>query len=188
MGKLKSNFINRNSFNVGFNNRSPLNQYKSTMPTSFDLPKLDGAKVGKHIADGAQAISNAKLKSGEAINQSIVGATEEIAKSITKNKEAEKDLKNNEKLEFEAGVEENREYETREAMIENMPAFVENWRKENPGYNMDDFKKKYGEEWNEHLKRNNFKQPEYTPEAKANLYLESKAGNDMMNILKNIKL
>ena len=62
MGKLKSNFINRNSFNVGFNNRSPLNQYKSTMPTSFDLPKLDGTKVGKHMSDGAQAISNAKIK------------------------------------------------------------------------------------------------------------------------------
>ena len=136
MGKLKSNFINRNSFNVGFNNRSPLNQYKSTMPTSFDLPKLDGAKVGKHIADGAQAISNAKLKSGEAINQSIVGATEDIAKSITKNKEAEKSK------------------ETKEAMIENMPAFVENWQKENPAYDMDDFKDKYGEELNEWMKRN----------------------------------
>lgn len=166
MGKLKSNFINRNSFNVGFNNRSPLNQYKSTMPTSFDLPKLDGAKVGKHIADGAQAISNAKIKGGEAINQSIVGATEEIAKSITKNKEAK----------------------ARESRIENMPAFVEKWREENPGYNMDDFKKKYGEEWNEHLKRNNFKQPEHTPEAKANLYLESQAGKDMMTALKTLKL
>jgi len=132
MGKLKSNFINRNSFNVGFNNRSPLNQYKSTMPTSFDLPKLDGAKVGKHIADGAQAISNAKLKNAETINQSIVGATEEIAKSITENEEAK----------------------ARESRIENMPAFVENWQKENPAYDMDDFKAKYGDELNEWMKRN----------------------------------
>jgi hypothetical protein len=185
MGKLKSNFINRNSFNVGFNNRSPLNQYKSTMATSFNLPKLDGAKVGKHIADGAQAISNAKIKGSQVINQSIMGATEEIAKSITKNKEAEKDLKNNEKLEFEAGVEENREYETREAMIENMPAFVENWQKENPAYDMDDFKDKYGEELNEWMKRN---KGEYTPEAKANLYLKSQAGKDMMTALKTLKL
>lgn len=181
MGKLKSNFINRNSFNVGFNNRSPLNQYKSTMPTSFDLPKLDGAKVGKRIVDGTQAISNAKLKSGEAINQSIVGATEEIAKSI----EAEKNLKNNEKLEFEAGLEENREFEARESRIENMPAFVENWQKENPAYDMDDFKDKYGEELNEYMKRN---KPEYTPEAKTNLYLESKAGKELMNVLKTLKL
>ena len=132
MGKLKSNFINRNSFNVGFNNRSPLNQYKSTMPTSFDLPKLDGAKVGKHIADGAQAISNAKIKGAEDINQSIMGATEEIAKSITENEEAK----------------------ARESRIENMPAFVENWQKENPGYDMDDFKAKYGDELNEWMKRN----------------------------------
>ena len=93
LGKLKSNFINRNSFNVGFNNRSPLNQYKSAMPTSFDLPKLDGAKVGKHIADGAQAISNAKLKSGEAINQSIMGAAKEIGTAIGKKQAAKKQQK-----------------------------------------------------------------------------------------------
>lgn len=136
MGKLKSNFINRNSFNVGFNNRSPLNQYKSTMPTSFDLPKLDGAKVGKHISDGAQAISNAKIKGAEDINQSIMGAADEISQAIDKKQKDKKD------------------FEAKETRIENMPAFVENWQKENPGYNMDDFKAKYGEELNEWMKRN----------------------------------
>ena len=101
INKLKSNFINRNSFNVGFNNRSPLNQYKSTMPTSFDLPKLDGAKVGKHIADGAQAISNAKLKGGEAINQSIMGAAKEIGTAIGKKQAAKKANEEKEKQEKE---------------------------------------------------------------------------------------
>ncbi len=101
INKLKSNFINRNSFNVGFNNRSPLNQYKSAMPTSFDLPKLDGAKVGKHIADGAQAISNAKLKSGEAINQSIMGAAKEIGTAIGKKQAAKKANEEKEKQEKE---------------------------------------------------------------------------------------
>ena len=136
MGKLKSNFINRNSFNVGFNNRSPLNQYKSTMPTSFDLPKLDGTKVGKHMSDGAQAISNAKIKGAEDINQSIMGAVDEISQAIDKKQKDKKD------------------FEAKETRIENMPAFVENWQKENPGYNMDDFKAKYGEELNEWMKRN----------------------------------
>ena len=136
MGKLKSNFINRNSFNVGFNNRSPLNQYKSTMPTSFDLPKLDGAKVGKHMSDGAQAISNAKIKGAEDINQSIMGAVDEISHAIDKKQKDKKD------------------FEAKETRIENMPAFVENWQKENPAYDMDDFKAKYGEELNEWMKRN----------------------------------
>ena len=95
MGKLKSNFINRNSFNVGFNNRSPLNQYKSTMPTSFEktIPTLDGAKVGKHISDGAQAMSNAKIKGSEVINQSIMGAAKEIGTAIGKKQAAKKQQK-----------------------------------------------------------------------------------------------
>ena len=106
------------------------------MPTSFDLPKLDGAKVGKHISDGAQAISNAKIKGAEDINQSIMGAADEISQAIDKKQKDKKD------------------FEAKETRIENMPAFVENWQKENPGYNMDDFKAKYGEELNEWMKRN----------------------------------
>jgi len=139
LDNIRSSFLNKNGFKVGFSNRSPLNQYKSSMPTSFggsDLPKLDGGKIGNNIADGAQAISNAKLASAETMNQSIVGAADKIAKSITKNKKAKKDI------------------ESKEAIIENMPAFVENWQKENPAYDMDDFKDKYGEELNEWMKRN----------------------------------
>ena len=93
LDNIRSSFLNKNGFKVGFSNRSPLNQYKSTMPTSFDLPKLDGAKVGKHIADGAQAISNAKLKGGEAINQSIMGAAKEIGTAIGKKQAAKKQQK-----------------------------------------------------------------------------------------------
>ena len=101
INKLKSNFINRNSFNVGFNNRSPLNQYKSTMATSFDLPKLDGAKVGKHIADGAQAISNAKIKGAFDIGNSISGAMSEIGTAIGKKQAAKKANEEKEKQEKE---------------------------------------------------------------------------------------
>ena len=87
LGKIRSSFSNKNGFKIGFSNRSPLNQYKSTMPTSFNLPKLDGAKVGNHMSDGAQAISNAKIKGAEAINQSIMGAADEIAEAIKDKKE-----------------------------------------------------------------------------------------------------
>ena len=35
LGKYKTNFLgNKNSFNIGFNNRSPFS-YKSSMPTNF---------------------------------------------------------------------------------------------------------------------------------------------------------
>ena len=71
LDNIRSSFLNKNGFKVGFSNRSPLNQYKSTMATSFDLPKLDGAKVSKNIADGAQAISNAKIKGAFDIGNSI---------------------------------------------------------------------------------------------------------------------
>jgi len=101
LDNIRSSFLNKNGFKVGFSNRSPLNQYKSTMPTSFDLPKLDGAKVGKHIADGAQAISNAKLKGGEAINQSIMGAAKEIGTAIGKKQAAKKANEEKEKQEKE---------------------------------------------------------------------------------------
>lgn len=154
LDNIRSSFLNKNGFKVGFSNRSPLNQYKSTVSTSFNLPKLDGAKVGKHMSDGAQAISNAKIKGAEDINQSIMGAADEISQAIDKKQKDKKDLETNEKLELQAGLEENREFEAKETRIENMPAFVENWQKENPAYNMDDFKAKYGEELNEWMKRN----------------------------------
>ena len=41
LGKFKTNFLkDRSSFKIGFNNRSPLSQYKSTMQTNFNIPKL----------------------------------------------------------------------------------------------------------------------------------------------------
>ena len=90
LGKIRSSFLNKNNFKVGFSNRSPLNQYSIPTANSFNLPKLDGAKVGKHISDGAKSISNAKIKGSEVINQSIMGATEEIAKAMEAKKENKK--------------------------------------------------------------------------------------------------
>lgn len=101
LGKIRSSFSNKNGFKIGFSNRSPLNQYKSTMPTSFDLPKLDGAKVGKHMSDGAQVISNAKIKGASIIGDSISGAMSEIGTAIGKKQKAKKANEEKEKLEKE---------------------------------------------------------------------------------------
>ena len=64
LGKIRSSFSNKNGFKIGFSNRSPLNQYKSTMPTSFDLPKLNAGKVGigTRIAEGDNKISKPFLR------------------------------------------------------------------------------------------------------------------------------
>ena len=84
LGKFKTNFLkDRSSFKIGFNNRSPLSQYKSTMQTSFDIPKLGSmvGKDGKSIlvpdiqpqldaqATVADAIGKAGKKVGEAIEK-----------------------------------------------------------------------------------------------------------------------
>ena len=86
LGKFKTNFLkDRSSFKIGFNNRSPLNQYKSTMDTSFTIPKLNPlvGKDGKSIlvpdisaelesqAMIADAIGKAGKKVGEALESHL---------------------------------------------------------------------------------------------------------------------
>lgn len=46
LGKYKTNFLgNKNSFNIGFNNRSPFS-YKSSMPTNFiSVPTINRSIV-----------------------------------------------------------------------------------------------------------------------------------------------
>ena len=84
LGKFKTNFLkDRSSFKIGFNNRSPLSQYKSTMQTNFTIPKLNNkvTKDGGSIlvpdiqpqldaqAQVADAIGFAGKKIGQAIEK-----------------------------------------------------------------------------------------------------------------------
>lgn len=90
LGKFKTNFLNStSSFNVGFNNRSPLSQYKSTMATNFQTPKL-GSTLAK---DGTSILvpdnSNA-LKGGEMIGEAVAGAVVDVGKAIIEKKEGKK--------------------------------------------------------------------------------------------------
>jgi hypothetical protein len=103
LDNIRSSFLNKNGFKVGFSNRSPLNQYKSTMATSFDLPKLDTGKngVGTRIAEGDNAISNAKIKGAFDIGNSISGAMSEIGTAIGKKQAAKKANEEKEKQEKE---------------------------------------------------------------------------------------
>lgn len=95
LDNIRSSFLNKNGFKVGFSNRSPLNQYKSSMPTSFgaaDLPKLNSGEVGvgTRIAEGDNAISNAKIKGAFDIGNSISEAMSEIGTALGKNQKAKK--------------------------------------------------------------------------------------------------
>ena len=102
LGKIRSSFSNKNGFKIGFSNRSPLNQYKSTMPTSFNLPKLN-AKVGvaQNIVSGDQALSDANLKESEFIGKSIQGAVKEIGDAVVKKKKTKKEKEKKQQLEDE---------------------------------------------------------------------------------------
>lgn len=103
LGKIRSSFSNKNGFKIGFSNRSPLNQYKSTMATSFNLPKLDAGKVGigTRIAEADNTISNAKIKGAFDVGGSISGAISEIGTAIGEKQKAKKVKEEKEKLEKE---------------------------------------------------------------------------------------
>ena len=71
LGKFKTNFLkDRSSFKIGFNNRSPLSQYKSTMQTDFTIPKL-GSTIGKDgtsiLVPDIEPTLNAQAKVANAI-------------------------------------------------------------------------------------------------------------------------
>ena len=90
LGKFKTNFLNStSSFNVGFNNRSPLSQYKSTMATNFQTPKL-GSTLAK---DGTSILvpdNSNPLKGGEMIGEAVAGAVVDVGKAIIEKKEGKK--------------------------------------------------------------------------------------------------
>ena len=103
LGKIRSSFSNKNGFKIGFSNRSPLNQYTIPTADSFNLPKLDAGKVGigTRIAEGDNAISNAKIKGAFDVGGSISGAISEIGTAISEKQKAKKVKEEKEKLEKE---------------------------------------------------------------------------------------
>lgn len=90
LGKFKTNLLkDKNSFKIGFNNRSPLNQYKSTMDTSFTIPKLNPT-IGK---DGSSILvpdNSNELRAQQMIGKAIGDAGEKIGKAIEDNKKRKK--------------------------------------------------------------------------------------------------
>ena len=136
LGKFKTNFLNStSSFNVGFNNRSPLSQYKSTMATSFQTPKL-GSTLAK---DGTSILvpdnSNA-LKGGEMIGEAVAGAVVDVGKAIIEKKQGKENKENHQKN------------------VENLPDIYEKWKKDNPAGDVEKFKEEHYDLVNDYMKQN----------------------------------
>ena len=104
LGKFKTNFLkDRSSFKIGFNNRSPLSQYKSTMQTSFNIPKL-GSMVGKDgrsiLVPDIQPTLDAQAKVADAIGKAgkKVGQAIEKKQKLKEIEKKEADIKRKQEI------------------------------------------------------------------------------------------
>ena len=104
LGKFKTNFLkDRSSFKIGFNNRSPLSQYKSTMHTSFNIPKL-GSMVGKDgrsiLVPDIQPTLDAQAKVADAIGKAgkKVGQAIEKKQKLKEIEKKEADIKRQQEI------------------------------------------------------------------------------------------
>jgi hypothetical protein len=70
----------KNPFTIGFNNKSPLNQYKSSMPQSFDLPTLGESYTNPKMVDNTEL-----LKEEMNIGAAIIDAGKVIAEAAGEN-------------------------------------------------------------------------------------------------------
>lgn len=120
LGKFKTNFLkDRSSFNVGFNNRSPLSNLKGGLDggiksaSSITIPKLNPT-IGK---DGSSILvpdNSGQIDAAFEIGSAIGQAGEKIGKAIE-----EKQGRKKEKLQFEDDV-------------KNLPKIYAKWKEDNP--------------------------------------------------------
>ena len=90
LDKLRGNFFNKKSFNVGFNNRSPLSYISSTGPSvpsfsdpgvkSFSPSDWEGAY---DTSDAVRAETKAEIAKGEGVGGAIFGGAKKIAGALT---------------------------------------------------------------------------------------------------------
>ena len=119
LGKYKTNFLgNKNSFNIGFNNRSPFS-YKSSMPTNFISVPTISASLGDYSLSGKSNYASIN-SGGKQLTQGLIN----IGRALAGNK------KDNENKEFVD-------------IVKDLPDFYSKWEKENPSKGPEDFKKEY---------------------------------------------
>lgn len=90
LDKLRGNFFNKKSFNVGFNNRSPLSYISSTGPNvpafadpgvkSFEPSDWKGAF---DTSDAVRAETQAEIAKGEGVGGAIWGGAKMLTGALT---------------------------------------------------------------------------------------------------------
>ena len=88
LGKFKTNFLkNKSSFNIGFNNRSPLSKLDGSIPAQ----SREAVQLSPSVASNMKPIDNSKLlKSQEGVSQAIADAGAKIGKAIDDRKFAKR--------------------------------------------------------------------------------------------------
>ena len=73
LGKFKTNFFkNKNSFNIGFNNRSPLSNLQGKLDGRIPAQSAEAVQLSPSVATNMKPIDNSRLlKSQEGISQAI---------------------------------------------------------------------------------------------------------------------
>ena len=90
LDKIRGKFFNKKSFNVGFNNRSPLSYITSTGPSvpSFSDPGLKSFEPGDwkgayDSSDAVRAETQAEIAKGEGAGGAIWGGAKMLAGALT---------------------------------------------------------------------------------------------------------
>ena len=88
LGKFKTNFFkNKNSFNIGFNNRSPLSKLDGSIPTQ----SREAVELSPSVATNMRPLDNSRLlESQEGVSQAIADAGAKIGKAIDERKFAKR--------------------------------------------------------------------------------------------------
>ena len=116
IGKFRTNFLgNKNSFNVGFNNRSPFS-YKSSMPTNFISVPTVSANPGDYSLSGKTNYASIN-SGGKQLTQGLIN----IGKTLAKDKKDKEFVD----------------------IVKDFPDFYSKWEKDNPSKGPEDFKKEY---------------------------------------------
>ena len=88
LGKFKTNFLkNKSSFNIGFNNRSPLSKLDGSIPAQ----SREAVQLSPSVAANMKPIDNSRLlESQEGVSQAIADAGAKIGKAIDDRKFAKR--------------------------------------------------------------------------------------------------
>ena len=89
MNLIRTRFM-KNPFTVGFNNKSPLNQYKSSTPQSFDLPTLGSSYTNPEMVDNTELLKE-EMKIGESIIDAGLVVAEAAGENVARKREKEQE-------------------------------------------------------------------------------------------------